>query len=352
MIINQLVTMRGAKLAMSAVAGCFLLIHVALLYLFQRYGVTPMAYFNVFSIAFYAFCFYMVHREWLKVTSIAIYLEVVVHMVLAVHFVGWECGFQITLIGMMTMLFFSEYVGRILQVPYVHALPFAILGMVAYVGVYIAGIHYPPPYTLPDDVEFILEIAWGVVVFAIVMVALQAYVFLTFKSEARLSTQVVHDALTGLPNRYYMTSHLSNCLAEVKDHSDKGFWLAICDIDNFKSVNDTYGHNCGDFVLKTLGEIMAASTEGLQLCRWGGEEFLLVGPVSENGGMDEAYAFLDRLRATVSEHVFWYEETRLAITVTIGLAQYVQGESAIEWVNAADKMLYAGKTNGKNQVVM
>lgn len=351
MNLNQLVTMKGAKLTLAGVCICFLLIHVAMFILFRVNGVFPMMYFNIFSISFYVFGIYMAYREWLKALSTAIYLEVVTHMTLAVFFVGWDSGFQITLIGMVTLLFLAEYVGRILQIDYVFALPLAGVGMVAYIGVFVVISNYPPAYTLPDSVEFWLQIGWGLTVFVIESVCLFVFVLLTFRSELRLTTQAVHDELTGLPNRYYMSDFLSKSVGKSRQQESQP-WLAILDIDDFKLINDTHGHNCGDFVLRTLADVIVSSVEGVESCRWGGEEFLLVGTLAEGETMEDAYAYLDRLRVTIAEHAFWYQEVRLMLTVTIGVAEYVEGESIIEWINSADKRLYTGKNNGKDQVVM
>jgi diguanylate cyclase (GGDEF)-like protein len=126
-------------------------------------------------------------------------------------------------------------------------------------------------------------------------------------------------------------------------------WLAIIDIDDFKVINDTYGHNCGDEVLKALAAILSNSIPNTEVCRWGGEEFLLLGRIEKD--MPTVVELLDRLRSSAEEHSFWYDETRLHLTLTIGVASYEAGQSTTEWINSADKNLYAGKKSGKNKVV-
>ena len=343
---NKLITIRGAKITLTFVGAGFLLIHVVLFALFWRCGVMPMAYFNVFSIAFYVASLFLVRYEKWLAFCVAVYLEVLVHMTLAVYFTGWGSGFQITIIGMFILLFFAEYVGRCLQVRYVHALPWGILGMLLYLGVYVVGLVHPAEYSLPDELQHAFQIVWAIIVFGIDMACLNAFVILSFKSEAMLSTEAWHDKLTGLPNRYYMTDFLDKMLGMQAGDTR---WLAIADIDDFKVINDTYGHNCGDEVLKVLSGILESSMPDASVCRWGGEEFLIAGTTDRE--MGDVIEQLERLRVAVQEHGFWQGEKRLRLTITIGVAEALPGQSAVEWINRADKNLYKGKNSGKNQVV-
>jgi diguanylate cyclase (GGDEF)-like protein len=278
---------------------------------------------------------------------VATYLEVLVHMTLAVYFTGWENGFQITLFGMNIMIFFAEYLGRSIEGRYVPALPFSILGMFMYIGAYIVSQKHTAAYSLPPELSFWLEIAWGAVVFIINIVCLQGFVYLTFNSEAILSEKATRDRLTGLPNRYYMSTYLSDLEKERRLESS---WIAMMDIDDFKLINDKYGHNFGDYVLQTIANIMNKYCVETQFCRWGGEEFLVVGEIGE--GMDEQYKRLDTFRSRVEEHLFKYDGLSINLTMTIGAVAYEKGQTIDEWINMADKKMYLGKQNGKNQVVI
>ena len=123
----------------------------------------------------------------------------------------------------------------------------------------------------------------------------------------------------------------------------------MMDIDDFKLVNDTYGHLCGDYVLKEIAFLMHRENVDAVLSRWGGEEFLIVG--FSDGDMQIHLARLEQLRKSIEEHDFTYEDTHLKITVTIGVAEYAPGESTDEWIGRADMNLYEGKRSGKNKVV-
>lgn len=338
--------MKQAKWIAAGVSLCFLVIHIAMFWLFSACGVTPMAYVNLGSMLFYALSFLLIHAEHLRTYVTTVYLEVVIHMTLAVCMVGWDAGFQVTLIGMSILAFFAEYMGRSLHIKFVSGLALCIIGMSAYVGSY-EFVHYvPAPYSLPNDVVFWLNVAWGVIVFAITLTFLQVFVFVTFESESIMSVQLAHDKLTGLPNRYYIADYLRRL---ESGEGLAGHWLAMIDIDDFKSVNDGYGHNCGDQVLKELGAIFRDECGGAELCRWGGEEFLLIG---KSDGDERRHAqMLERMCHSIEGHGFWYEENRLRLTVTIGVSEYEDGLTISEWINHADKKLYEGKCNGKNQVV-
>lgn len=159
------------------------------------------------------------------------------------------------------------------------------------------------------------------------------------------------DTLTGLYNRRYMVERISEEIKKYKNfnrYSDV-FSIIIADIDFFKKVNDNYGHNCGDMVLKQMGEILCSSIRyNDSAARWGGEEFLLLLPNTDSDG---ALLMAERIRKRIEEMKFHYEGIEFNITVTFGIAQF-DGELSIdELIKAADNALYEGKNKGRNCVV-
>jgi two-component system, cell cycle response regulator len=159
----------------------------------------------------------------------------------------------------------------------------------------------------------------------------------------------ITDQLTGLHNRRYMSRHLDNLVANAgKNHKPLAF--VIMDIDYFKSVNDTYGHDIGDEVLKEFASRIAANVRGIDLaCRYGGEEFVVVMPGSNP---DEAIAAAERLRASVEAMTFAPEQGRLCrLSVSIGVACGGNGTDTPEaLLHCADVALYAAKHAGRNRV--
>ena len=340
---NKILTIQRMKILSYAVAIVFLLAHVAMLFIFKIFNVTPMMYFNIFSVSFYSTMLFFIHKEWLSSFTVGTFLEICLHMGLAVYFTGWDPGFQITLIGICILLTYAEYVGRSMQRPYVRSVFLAPLAMFVYLGSYIVHLNHTPAYVMPDEVNVYFHIAWALTVFIIVLFFLQIFVYITTKSQEVLSREVVHDDLTGLPNRIY----IRNCFRQMETAEDRsGYWIAIADLDDFKTINDTYGHNCGDYVLKTVAKQIQSLSVGVEVCRWGGEEFLIIGHRSLADAMDE----LERLRRRIEAYPFSFEGYDLHLTITVGLAWLGEEQSIQACIGAADRKLYEGKGAGKNCV--
>ncbi|MBQ8188911.1 MAG: diguanylate cyclase [Lachnospiraceae bacterium] len=159
---------------------------------------------------------------------------------------------------------------------------------------------------------------------------------------------IYNDPLTGLYNRRAGRSELSGCIDKAELDKKWNVTVALGDIDYFKKVNDTYGHECGDMVLVTVSEMMKRYLEGKGICsRWGGEEFLLVYKCAP----DEAEANLQQMMEELRQLTFTYEEYSFSVTMTFGLTQYKSGESIDGLIKKADDLLYRGKEEGRNRIV-
>ena len=319
----------------------FLFVHIGLLVLFAIGGVMPMVYVNIGSILFYALMLFFIHKSLLTGFAVASYIEINAHMLLAILYCGWEPGFQVPLIGIVILLFFSEYVARTLRIKYIPSVFLAPLAAIVYILGYALSSNYPAPYVLPSEVILIFQVLWAVIVFSVMTVILHIFVTTTTRSQSELTNEVVHDKLTGLPNRYYMASLFQKVEEEGERHRR---WVAIADIDDFKLINDTHGHNYGDYVLKTIASLLEGISPKIVVCRWGGEEFLIVG--DESTDPEE----LEDFRKAVEAYPFEYEGERMNLTVTVGYSYKKTDQSIDEWINDADKLLYKGKESGKNQV--
>ena len=126
------------------------------------------------------------------------------------------------------------------------------------------------------------------------------------------------DALTGLNNRRYLETHLK-ALAEQARAADRPLSVLFADVDSFKSINDTYGHDAGDAVLRELASRLRRNTRNIDLaCRIGGEEFVVVMP---DVGLDRASQVAERLRACIAGEPFQVDgDTRLQVTASVGIA--------------------------------
>ena len=161
----------------------------------------------------------------------------------------------------------------------------------------------------------------------------------------------ITDQLTGLHNRRYMSRHLDTLLGNAK-RNERPLAFVIMDIDHFKHVNDTYGHDIGDEVLKEFAGRIAANTRGIDLaCRYGGEEFVVAMPDT-----DIAFAtnIAERLRQSIETTPVKISRGpgQLNITVSIGIAKYEgNDDSAEKLLHRADQALYRAKRSGRNRVV-
>lgn len=156
------------------------------------------------------------------------------------------------------------------------------------------------------------------------------------------------DPLTKLFNRREMLNKIE--YEKIRFERNKTpFTVLIGDIDYFKNVNDKYGHEGGDFVLRRIAEILK---EGVRkqdfVARWGGEEFLLLLPdTTLNGGANLA----EKLRTRIEQETFNYDNQNIKITMTLGISSFTGGMTIDELINMADKALYSGKQKRRNCVV-
>jgi two-component system, cell cycle response regulator len=161
----------------------------------------------------------------------------------------------------------------------------------------------------------------------------------------------ITDGLTGLHNRRYMESHLA-ALVEQASARGKPLAVLVLDIDFFKSVNDTYGHDAGDDVLREFAIRMRKSTRGIDLaCRYGGEEFVIVMPETD---MAVAATVAERLRRRIATEAFPIEQGKksIEVTISIGLASLeTADDTAANLLKRADQALYRAKRDGRNRVV-
>jgi diguanylate cyclase (GGDEF)-like protein len=158
-----------------------------------------------------------------------------------------------------------------------------------------------------------------------------------------------HDLLTGLSNRRDIMDKMEN-ERERYSRIGKPFVIIMGDIDNFKNLNDTYGHDAGDYVLQTIGSILRNQVRGIDCpSRWGGEEFLIV---LVDTDMESGQRVAERIRRKIENTNFNHKNKRLSVTMTFGLSAYQNAEDNIdESIKCADKALYEGKNRGKNTVV-
>ncbi len=169
----------------------------------------------------------------------------------------------------------------------------------------------------------------------------------TLQSELR--SQAIKDPLTDLFNRRYLDETFDRELARAARESYP-VCVIMLDIDHFKKVNDTYGHEAGDFILKALAKTLSArNRRGDFVCRFGGEEFVVVMP---NLAVDTAYKRAEDLRTALNSLYVPYGRFNLTITISMGIASYpANGENRESVLRAADRAMYAAKKAGRDHIL-
>jgi diguanylate cyclase (GGDEF)-like protein/PAS domain S-box-containing protein len=168
--------------------------------------------------------------------------------------------------------------------------------------------------------------------------------------QAILREQAIRDPLTSLHNRRFLQEMMPHEIARaLREKYQIGF--VMIDIDHFKQVNDTYGHDAGDLVLQKLAKMLVELARASDIvCRYGGEEFLAILP---NTNVDEAFQISERWRRAFENKKVNYEGHELRATISCGVALFPQnGVTEKESITAADKALYRAKNSGRNRVVV
>lgn len=164
----------------------------------------------------------------------------------------------------------------------------------------------------------------------------------------KLNQLARRDQLTGLYNRRVLDETLLNEM-ERSRRNQRGFTLAIADLDNFKKVNDTYGHPCGDAVLKAVAKTMKEALRSVDTVgRWGGEEFLIILPETPAEG---SATVLNRIREKIAKLVIACEGHEISLSISIGMSYCDRDCPKDEVLKEADLALYEAKRQGKNRVI-
>ena len=257
---------------------------------------------------------------------------------------GWTCGGQHLLIPVLMFCFFNIY-----DTPWKKIAAFLFL-IGLRMGMFAYTMDHSPVILLGQRSLIVVQTITSLYTFVVLAVSfahfssnLQATERQLRIDNQKLSKEADTDPLTGLPNRRSMLQLLESTPAEI-------YSIAIADIDFFKNVNDTFGHNCGDYTLKELANLFQAyAPERYSVCRWGGEEFCFYLP---GKNLDEAGVVMFSVQQAVKNLPLEYDGANFSITITIGVAENDFHSTTADILEQADQKLYHGKMNGRNQVVL
>lgn len=197
---------------------------------------------------------------------------------------------------------------------------------------------------------YIILIAIGIVMLIFAILRYVSHVFIgdLNRAEQHLREMATRDFLTSLLNRREAYRRIQEEKARAK-RTGAPVAFILFDIDHFKRLNDTYGHNAGDMVLKRLAiKLMEALRDYDIACRYGGEEFLIVSPETDR---EQVLKLAERLRTTIAATTFSTDAQDISITVSIGVAQLQDDDSIETVISRADAALYQAKKSGRNRVM-
>ncbi len=168
--------------------------------------------------------------------------------------------------------------------------------------------------------------------------------------EQKLVNLASNDSLTGLPNRRHLL-HTLDFLHENAKRYGTPLSLGILDIDNFKEVNDEYGHRAGDQVLRKFGDVMRQQLRGGDFAgRYGGDEFIVAFPHTPASGAAES---VERIRSVFEQATFQEDSESYRVSCTVGIAEFAPGQETVDdMIHEADMALYEAKKQGRNRVVI
>lgn len=317
-------------------------VHVAMVPLFFWMGARGLAVFNAFSVIAWIVAWWLNRNGKFAAAISVLIVEVVVHATLAAMTFGLKPGFQTPLMPLIAFIMINHRVRT--RTTLILAIGLASI----YSMLYAFRKDYVPPGVSPAILDALNYMHIGIV-FAALCIISYFYREASLRAERRMEELATTDQLTKLSNRHRMR----DLLAQEQSRSDRtghAFALVITDVDKFKNINDTYGHDGGDFVLRNVAEVLRRTARTHDsVARWGGEEFLVLLPETEIAGAADA---AERMRVAIEQEPFAFDGHSFRVTMTFGASQYVPGEDIEETLKRADRALYDGKHGGRNCVVL
>lgn len=333
-----------------SVISC-IIIHAIYFIIFLINNITMLTYFNIGSTVFYVGLYIVAKKGYPYLSFGLMHVEVIVYTIFASVCLGWDSGFSylvLCFLGTLSIVTFKNP-----SIKYI----LGLIDIVVFFALRIYCVNHGAIYSYEINSNFINDIfIYNVIIYLGEVLFLSIYNNRTtrwlqrklFEQNNFLQDLASKDQLTKLFNRRSMTECLSNAYNESMSKGQT-FSIAICDIDNFKQVNDTYGHQCGDFVLSAVASIILNNIRKTDTaCRWGGEELLIIFPDTDiNNAVDQT----ERIRKLIGEYNFIYRDYKLKITMTFGVCDSKKFQTVSNMVLEADRLLYNGKRNGKNRVI-
>lgn len=329
------------------------LFHVALWLFYICFGITEMVVINGISILTYIFCYVAANKgKNLRKIFDIIFFEIVIHAVLATMYIGIESGFMLYLIAVIPIGYYVTYSFREISQS-VNPMIYVVTAIITFWITRIAHRIITPKYNLGsviiDRIVYMFNyttIVVGVVAFCSTIVGKVIYL----EAKQNLQNMALEelskkDPLTGLFNRRSIQERY-----EQAERNSEKYAIVLGDIDDFKKINDMYGHNVGDEVLKVVSDVFKeAVRSGDIVCRWGGEEILIfLASTSKEQAVKVGNRIIEQIRDIEMNS---FDGRAFKVTMTLGVSTSDEATDFNEVIRRADERLYAGKHAGKNRII-
>lgn len=331
-------------------------LHVCFLIIFIAMNCVPLIIYNLLIIPFFLFLINQEKNSKNRVIGFSlIYLEVFFHDMLACILIGWTFGFSLYNLGLIPVSFYIAYLTQgfkhRIRTASILTLFNVIITLVIRMYVYMMG----PIYVYDKTVALGLSVFNCTISFLMVGAFSILYILEIRNAEVILKKKndelfylANYDSLTHLYNRRCMEHFLHDSMRDAMKE-DTTFCVILGDIDDFKLINDTFGHMVGDMVLVKLAKIMqGVIKDGNVICRWGGEEILLI--IKED--LKKSVMIVEEIRKQTANMDCFCENDKIGVTLTYGIEEYEKGKTIEKMIHHADIKLYEGKQKGKDCIII
>ena len=319
----------------------YLILHIVYLVLFIIAKLDILIYVDAAVVAIYVLFFLLLKKK--KYYLYALICGNVYFGLISITTImmGFNTGFHFYLIGLCVVSFFTTYFSKEKQIG--NSIIWVGLSLAIYLTLFFTCEFNEPYYHIEKWLEVTLFTINAVVVFAFVAAYLLVFLKYAISLENKIINESRTDELTQISNRYGLYDYFD------QDLNKESKVLALFDIDDFKKINDVYGHVAGDMVLRKVAEITSEVLDDAFVCRYGGEEFIVVLKANDKDGY---FNRLETLRMSIENYVFKCENIKIKLTITIGAVGYDSDYTLEKWVDLADEKMYSGKKTGKNKTVI
>ena len=319
----------------------YLLLHIYYLIHFLIAKLMIPAYITIGVIALYLLMFLLIKFHKYYPYALVCGNEFFIYIIVMTIMLGFNTGFYFFLIAFCVVSFFTSYFSKSKSLK--GSIIWVGLSIIIYLTLYIVTSFIKPLYEVEKWAEMSLFITHSVIAFILITAFLVIFLKYAFSLEKKIMNESRTDELTQIANRYGLYDYFEHEQDKIRKV------LALIDVDDFKNINDKYGHVTGDYVLQTMAKMIDNGVEDSFTCRYGGEEFVIVLDYDKD---DSYYSKLENLRKRIEAETFEFEGVKIKLTITVGAVKYKDGYSLEKWVELADEKMYQGKKSGKNKIVI